>query len=641
MDSTSIVAWSTRVLQVGVAFYAFRLNRTFGTTRVGWSIFSAFVLLTLIRFIQAANPVGTNLEMTAQVELIYGIVSLLLMIGMIHIEQVFRARADVESASQKAREGLEEIIRTKTGELTRMNEDLRREVESREQKERMLKQSEEQYHFLFEENPQPMWVFDRDSLQFLAVNNAAIRHYGFSREELMALTARNIRPAQDISAFIEDVAKTSSGVEPRGVWRHYKKDGTVVDVETMVTDFVYDYRPARLVLANDITERLSLETQLRQVQKMEAIGQFAGGIAHDFNNILTVIQGYSTLLLKRKHDHATVDQIHQISSAASRGTSLIRQLLAFSRRNVMQFEPTNLNLVVENLTKMLRRLIGEDIVLTTAYEEKMPPIMGDVCMLEQILMNLAANSRDAMPEGGELNISTSIAHIDESHVQRYQEARVGDFARLTVRDSGCGIPPEILAHLFEPFFTTKDVGKGTGLGLATIYGIVQQHTGWIQVNTAVGVGTEFEIYFPIIPNTAPADDAESSSKPIVPGKETILLVEDEAPVRGLAHSILEENGYRVIEADCGSAALALWEKQASNIDLVLTDLIMPGGISGRDLAETLRKRRPDLKIVYMSGYSPSRSGADPKMMNGLKFLPKPYNPDNLIRVIQDCLHSTC
>ncbi len=629
------------MLQVGVALYAYRLNRAFGTSRVGWSIFSAFVLLTLIRFIQAANSAGGSVVMTAQVELIYGIVSLLLMIGMIHIEQVFRARADVESAGQQAREGLEEIIRTKTAELTQMNEDLRREVESREQKERMLKQSEEQYHFLFEENPQPMWVFDRDSLEFLTINNAAIRHYGFSREELKALTARNIRPAQDIPAFIEDVAKTSSGVEPRGVWRHYKKDGAVVDVEIMVTDFVYDYRPARLVLASDITERLALETQLRQVQKMEAIGQFAGGIAHDFNNILTVIQGYSTLLLKRRHDTGTVDQINQISSAAGRGTSLIRQLLAFSRRNVMQFEPTNLNSVVENLSKMLRRLIGEDIVLNTEYGEGLPPIMGDVCMLEQILMNLAANSRDAMPEGGELAISTSLAHIDERHVQRYQEARIGDFARVTVRDSGCGIAPEILTHLFEPFFTTKDVGKGTGLGLATIYGIVQQHTGWIQVNTAVGVGTEFEIYFPVIPNAAPANDGESAPKPIVPGKETILLVEDEAPVRGLAQSILEENGYRVIEADCGSAALALWEKQGSNIDLVLTDLIMPGGISGRDLADTLRKRRPNLKIVYMSGYSPTRSGADPKMTNGLKFLPKPYNPDNLIRVIQDCLHSAC
>jgi two-component system cell cycle sensor histidine kinase/response regulator CckA len=457
----------------------------------------------------------------------------------------------------------------------------------------------------------------------------------------MALTARNIRPAQDIPAFIEDVAKTSAGVEPRGVWRHYKKDGAVVDVEVMVTDFVYDFRPARLVLANDITERLSLETQLRQVQKMEAIGQFAGGIAHDFNNILTVIQGYSTLLLKRRHDAVTVDQISQVSSAATRGTSLIRQLLAFSRRNVMQFEPTNLNDVVENLTKMLRRLIGEDIVLNTDYEASLPAIMGDVCMLEQILMNLAANSRDAMPEGGELIISTSVSHIDESHVQRYQEARVGDFARITVRDSGCGIPPEILAHLFEPFFTTKDVGKGTGLGLATIYGIVQQHAGWIQVNTAVGVGTEFEVYLPIITNPVPTQDFPSNHKAIAPGKETILLVEDEEPVRGLAHSILEENGYQVIEADCGTAALALWEKRSAEIDLVLTDLIMPGGISGRDLADALRKRRPNLKIVYTSGYSPTRAGQDPTMVNGLKFIPKPYNPDNLLRVIQDCLASAC
>jgi CheY-like chemotaxis protein len=258
-------------------------------------------------------------------------------------------------------------------------------------------------------------------------------------------------------------------------------------------------------------------------------------------------------------------------------------------------------------------------------------------MLEQVTMNLAVNARDAMPNGGSLSIGTALARIDAAHVQRHQEARVGDFVCLTVRDSGCGMTPEIVSHLFEPFFTTKDIGKGTGLGLATIYGIVKQHSGWIEVDTAVDLGSQFNVYFPAATRSAISAVKDSDSPPEASGKETILLVEDEDAVRGLARLILNQSGYQVIEADCGATALGIWAQRAPQIDIVLTDMVMPGGISGRSLADRMRQTRPELKVVYTSGYSPSKGGQDPTLLDGLRFLPKPYNPDKLVRAIQDCL----
>jgi two-component system cell cycle sensor histidine kinase/response regulator CckA len=625
------------MLQLGVAAYALRLNRLFGASRVGWALFSAFALLATLRFIETSGIFIIKFDTRLQVEWIYALISLLLLIGMIHIEQVFKERLRADNAARRTRSELEDLVKERTAELVKANEELRQEAVRAEEHEKALQQSQQQYRFLFQENPQPMWVFDRESFVFLAVNNAALRDYGFSLEEFQALTAINIHPAQDIPAFLEDAAKTSSGVEARGVWRHSKKDGKLADVEVAVTDFSYNDRPARLVLATDTTERQVLEKQLRQSQKMEAIGQLAGGVAHDFNNILTVIQGYADLMLRRQLDADIKDQLEQIGAASRRAASLTRQLLAFSRRNFMQVDSVRLNAVVDNLTKMLRRLIGEDIVLETTYGSNLPPISGDATMVEQVIMNLTVNARDAMPNGGNLGISTALFRVDAPHVQRHQEARLGDFVCLTVRDSGYGMTPEVVSHLFEPFFTTKDIGKGTGLGLATIYGIVRQHSGWIEVDTAVGLGTQFKVYFPAAPRSA-MDAAKSSELPPAPGgRETILLVEDEEAVRGLARLILNQSGYKVFEADCGAAALDIWAERASQIDLVLTDMVMPGGISGRALAETLRQTRPDLKVVYTSGYSPSKSGQDPSLLDGLKFLPKPYNPDKLVRAVQDCL----
>jgi PAS domain S-box-containing protein len=390
--------------------------------------------------------------------------------------------------------------------------------------------------------------------------------------------------------------------------------------------------------AADVTERQSLEAQLRQAQKMESVGQLAGGIAHDFNNILTVIQGHTTLLgMTGNLSGDAQESTRQIALAAERAANLTRQLLTFSRRQIIQPKNLDLNEVVNNMTKMLRRLLGEDITLQVNYTAALPLVHADPGMMEQILLNLAVNSRDAMPKGGRLFIDTSVASVDKAYAEQNPEAIIGEFVCLTVKDTGSGIAPETLARIFEPFFTTKDVGKGTGLGLATVYGIVQQHRGWIKVASAVGQGTTFQIFLPTAGGKAAAQDAQTREPRVRGGKETVLIVEDEAPLRTLVRSVLERYGYRVIEAVSGVSALSLWEQHKDKIQLVLTDMVMPHGISGRELATKLLAQKPELKVIYSSGYSLAVVGTDMVLQEGLNFLQKPYHPRKLAQAVRDCL----
>lgn len=384
-------------------------------------------------------------------------------------------------------------------------------------------------------------------------------------------------------------------------------------------------------------ERHNLETQLRQAQKMESVGQLAGGIAHDFNNILTVIQGHGSLLTMTGNlsDNAK-ESAQQISLAAERAANLTRQLLTFSRRQIMQPKNLDLNEVVNNMTKMLRRLLGEDVTLHVSYTPAIPLVHADPGMMEQILLNLSVNSRDAMPKGGRLFINTSVVTVDETYSQQVPEALAGEYVCLTVKDTGTGIAPEVLPHIFEPFFTTKDVGKGTGLGLATVYGIVQQHRGWIETTSTVHKGTTFQIFFPAVA-AAHAENEEEADQIIRGGNETILLVEDEPPLRILVRSVLERYGYRVLEAASGLAALVAWEQHKGQIHLLLTDMVMPHGVSGRELANKLLEEKPDLKVIYSSGYSLAVVGRDMVLQEGLNFLQKPYHPRKLAQAIRECL----
>ncbi len=416
-----------------------------------------------------------------------------------------------------------------------------------------------------------------------------------------------------------------------GEWRTLKALGRLLPAEG---------GPPRVVVnARDITQERRLEEQFRQMQKMEAIGRLAGGVAHDFNNILAVIMmqaevtGQISGLPERVREG-----LRQISAAAERAANLARQLLVFSRRQVLQPRLVDLNDIIANLVKMMHRLIGEDIKVEVQPHPQPLRIHADPGMIEQVLMNLAVNARDAMPGGGRLLIQTAEVTVDETYRADHPEARPGRFACLTVTDSGGGIAAEVLPHIFEPFFTTKETGKGTGLGLATVFGIVQQHRGWVEVQSAAGEGTTFRVYLPLTSEAAPA----KAPAPAPPGRtrggtETVLLAEDEAGVRALIRTLLERQGYTVLEAANGPEALEYWQAHKAEVKLLLTDLVMPGGMTGQQLARRLREERPQLKVVYLSGYSAQIAGRHPGLQAGERFLGKPFTAPQLLEIVRDAL----
>lgn len=388
----------------------------------------------------------------------------------------------------------------------------------------------------------------------------------------------------------------------------------------------------------DITERLSLEAQLRQSQKMESVGQLAAGMAHDFNNMLTVIIGHVGMMLANpKLDPELQSSIEAISFASERATSLTRQLLVFSRKNIMQSKPIDLREVVKQMSKMVQRLLGETVSLELELSETAPLVQADAGMVEQVVMNLAVNARDAMPKGGKLCVSVKPVQVDDTYLRRRTEARPGNFMRLRVRDTGSGMDEATLARIFEPFFTTKEVGKGTGLGLATVYGIVKQHEGWVDVTTAVGEGTTFDVFFPATDVEATVRVEEGTKQgPVPAGQETILVVEDEEVLREMARTILESCGYRVLEAGSGPEALRAYAANHEGIDLVLTDMVMPEGMSGLDLAHKLLQNRPTLPIVFASGYSMEEMDTG-IMRRGNLYLQKPYTHFSLAKAVRDSL----
>jgi len=385
-------------------------------------------------------------------------------------------------------------------------------------------------------------------------------------------------------------------------------------------------------------ERRKLQEQFLQAQKMESIGQLAGGVAHDFNNILTVIQGHASVLrLKPGLPDEVKGAINQILLASERATTLTRQLLTFSRKQATQTRVLDLNEVVTNMTKMLKHILRADVALNVNYGSQSFLVRADAGMMEQVLMNLAINARDAMPNGGKLIISTSDECIGPEYVQLNPQGAVGDFVCLAVTDTGEGIPPENLARIFEPFFTTKPVGQGTGLGLATVYGIVRQHNGWLTVYSELGKGTVFRIYLPAAKEREDKKMERAVPQEIRGGNETILLIEDEAPLRALDRSILEGYGYEVIEADSAGSALEQWREHQNRISLVLTDIVIPGGAAGPDLAKKFHTEKPTLRVIFSSGYSVDVVEKDFELREGVNFLQKPYSPHKLAQAVRDVL----
>jgi two-component system, cell cycle sensor histidine kinase and response regulator CckA len=393
-----------------------------------------------------------------------------------------------------------------------------------------------------------------------------------------------------------------------------------------------------IVTVEDVTQRLALEIQLRQSQKMDSLGQLAAGVAHDINNILTIIQGHAGMLLNAAPPNSdSAKSASQIAAASERAAGFIRHLLAFSRKQIYRTKILDLNSVLRNLEALLPRMLGNHIALETRCCPHLPLIAADVALVEQIVMNLAINSRDAMPKGGKLIIETSALDLDAASVRRHPEGRPGRFVCLTVTDNGCGMEPGLIQRIFEPFFTTKEMGKGTGLGLATVYAVVKQHHGWIEVQSEVGVGTTFKIFIPASDQAIPAP-APAAPKPetVQGGKETILLAEDESDLLDLMRHALGRYQYNILTASCGSEALEIWDKHQGRVDLLLTDMVMPGGMSGRELARELKKRKPALKVIFTSGYNATIAGKEIGASD-TTFLSKPFLPDAAAKLIRTTL----
>ena len=498
--------------------------------------------------------------------------------------------------------------------------------------------SEERFSKAFHESPLPSGIQRFPDQRFVDVNQRLAQTIGYAREEMIGRT-----PAE---LFLWEPPETAEQWYVGLLRQQFVRDaevkirnqaGSLLEVLVSLAPIALGGQPHVLLLAQDVSERALLERQLRQAQKMEAIGQLAAGVAHDFNNILTVIQGHAGLL-QQKLDPANPQgkSVEQITRAAARAATLIRQLLMFSRKQVMQFRHLDINDTLRNSIKMLERLVGEHVQIDFRPESPIPAIHADNSMMEQIAMNLAVNARDAMPNGGRVTITTSKQTIHRAPTPMDPERRDGEYICLTFSDTGTGMDTQVLSRIFEPFFTTKAVGKGTGLGLSTVFGIVRQHQAWLEVDSKLDHGTTFRIYFPAslraAEKTEPAVDTALRS-----GRETILVAEDEDPLREMVVQVLKIQGYTVLEAASGRQALEVWEQAGRPIDLLMTDMVMPGGIMGGELAERLSSQCPTLKVIYTSGYSPGMAGKDASLLEGRNFLPKPYSVGKLAQFVRECL----
>lgn len=649
--------------------------------------------------------------------------------------------------------------------------DAKRDENVVKESERNLRESETRYRHLFENNPYPMWVYDVETLEFLAVNDAAVYRYGYTIEEFNSMTIADIRPAEDVPKAIEKAKSTKRLIDSTGDWRHKKKDGTVINVEITSHALEFEGRKARLVLAHDVSDRLRAEKavkrseakyrelfenandliythdltgkftslnhagerltgyteaeaasmnisdivdpefleqakaslkskitgapppifeteivakdgrrvpleistrlvyeggkpvgvqgigrdiserraaqealrlsedQLRQSQKLESIGNLAGGMAHDFNNMLTAINGYSDLILRKiPLDDPIRQNVKEIRKAGERSAELTSQLLAFSRRQILQPHVLDLNDVIAETSDMLKRLIGEDVDIKTNLARDLDKVEADPGQLSQVLVNLVINSRDAMRDGGTIVIETSNVLLDAEYASRHIDVTPGNFVMLAVSDTGTGMDEVTQKRVFEPFFTTKSVGRGTGLGLSTVYGIVKQSGGNIWVYSEPGMGTTFKIYLPQVDSAATRAAWENSQQDMQLGSEAILLVEDEETVRNLAKEILEACGYTVVEASNGTAAVEFINSTEKDFDLLITDIVMPS-MGGRELAEHVTAKYPAIKILFTSGYTDDAVLRHGIIDEGTNFLQKPFTFDALSRKVRSLLDS--
>jgi two-component system cell cycle sensor histidine kinase/response regulator CckA len=513
-----------------------------------------------------------------------------------------------------------------------------------------LRESEEKYRTLVEGSLQGVIIGQANPTRLSFVNPPMGTLTGFAQDELLAMDQAQLMELLhpgDRERFFKELARRMSGedVAARDEYRILKSDGSTVWVQTYTTNITFGGDKAIMAAFVDDTERkmaeqdkAKLEEQYRHSQKMEAVGRLAGGVAHDFNNVLCSITGNASLVLT---DLSADDPLHEriegISKAAERAADLTRQLLAFSRKQVIEPKVIDLSQMVESLHTMLVRLIGEDVILKTVPQERLGRVRVDPGQIEQIVLNLAINARDAMPTGGDLLIETADVTLEDDYCEMHTNARPGPYVMLAVSDTGHGMSAEIRDKIFEPFFTTKELGQGTGLGLATVFGIVEQNGGRIEVYSEPGQGSTFKVYFPRVGESAePLDRPQGAQIP--GGSETVLVVEDDKMVRRLAQMLLEHLGYQVLSAGSGAEAIALAQQHETPIHLLLTDVVMPR-INGRELAESLTGLQPGLKVIFTSGYTHNVIAQQGVLDEGVQFIAKPYTLGTLATKVRQVLDS--
>lgn len=500
-----------------------------------------------------------------------------------------------------------------------------------------LRRSEERFGKAFNASPVGLAIQTLDDSTFVDVNEAFVAMTGARRDQLVGQSPGEIglnlafAPAVDVELRAGRPvrnAETQIGI----------RDAELRQALVSFEHITLSGEPHLLLIVQDVSERMRLEAQLRQSQKMEAVGKLAAGIAHDFNNILTIIEGHASLQLGMPELPADVaESFTQIEQAAERAAELTRQLLAFSRRQIMRPRVLNLNVVIRELAAMLRRLLSENVGLRCDLSGDLPMTRADHISVEQVIMNLVINARDAITKNGEICITTRAVNLDAVTCELHADRRAGDFVCVSVTDTGAGMDEATRARIFEPFFTTKESHKGTGMGLATVHGIVHQHEGWIEVATKPGEGSCFQIFLPVCFEEDTAAVPEIAPQPRVTGGQTILVAEDDPALRSLVKDVLLHHDYRVLEAENADIAFGLWRDKRDQIDLLLTDMVMPGSSNGLDLAQRIQGEAPDLKVIYTSGYSAELFASDVKLEEGLNYLPKPYLSNKLVDVLRNAL----
>ncbi|MEX2294637.1 MAG: ATP-binding protein [Acidimicrobiales bacterium] len=530
-------------------------------------------------------------------------------------------------------------------DIAELRRNVATELAAREQAEGDLARSLESYRSLFAANPLPMWVYDNETLRFLDVNETAVATYGYSREEFLGMTIRDIRPAEDVPALIES-ARHAPPRERSGPWRHLLKDGTTIDVEITSQDVDFADHRGRFVMAEDVTQRERTRRLAERTERMDSLGQLAGGIAHDFNNVLAVILNYADFSAEELAAAAVSDpdrwapvlrDVEQITVAGRRAAELTAQLLAFARGESAEIGPVDLNVVAREAEDLLHRTIGEQVDLSVVLEPALWAVTGNASQFAQVIINLAVNARDAMPAGGRLVIETSNVDVDEDQLQTRPELQPGRYVRLRVSDTGIGMDDAARDHAFEPFFTTKAQGSGTGLGLATVYGIVSRASGFVHLYSEPGLGTT-------VTALLPASDASIPDRPLTPtasrttGTETILVVEDDDDLRTVTERILRDAGYQVLGASSGAAAVEVVRAYTEEIHLLLTDVVMPGML-GADLALQLHQDDPRLRVLFMSGYAPPLLLAGGTLPFGAPLVDKPFSASLLTTRVREILEA--